>query len=72
MRSLRATSASGSRALIITSTCAPPVWNGSSQCSGALSPMSPSTLARLAIPALNSSEKPASAASGTPNARSPA
>ena len=68
----RAASAAGSCALIITSTWIWPRPNGASQCSGALSPTSPSMLARAAIPTANSSGKPASDVPGTPIATSPA
>jgi hypothetical protein len=58
-------------ALIITSTCASPLRKQSSQWPGALSPVSPSSCAREAMPARNSAGKPASDASPTPSARSP-
>ena len=68
----RLASAAGSWALIITSTWISPRPNGASQCSGALSPTSPSSSARAAIPERNSSGKPASDVPGTPSASSPA
>ena len=67
----RSASAAGSLALIITSTCASRLRKQASQCSGALSPTSPSSSAREAMPSRNSAGKPASESSPTPSARSP-
>ena len=59
-------------ALIVSSTCAWPVPRPCSQLDGSLGPTSPRSLARAAIPSLNSREKLSTTFSETPSARRPA
>ena len=52
-------------------TCTSGVPSGFSQCSGLLSPTSPSSAARAAMPCRNSGAKLSSESCGTPSAFSP-
>ena len=60
-----------SGATAVTTTCTSSVPSGGSQCSGLLSPVSPSVLGRAAIPCWNSHAKLSSESRGTPSAFRP-
>ena len=66
---LEAAAASGASATSATWTSGEP--SGASQCSGAFSPISPSSAARAAMPCWNSGGKLASESCGTPSALRP-